>query len=138
MKHAPLSAALTISVAALTFFISGNAGGAQAAPDHNQVCPGEHIKPADPTKSVTVTAPEGHVITEYCVKAGSANQNNGPEYTRGLYDTEVTISHSSRKDISHYVVTFEPIPEPQEPVVDAEWFIVSECGAGVEIGRAHV
>ena len=140
MKHAPLSAALTISAAALTFFISGNAGGAQAAPDHNQVCPGEHIHPADPTKSVTVTADEGQVITGYCVKAGSANQDNGPESFYGLSNEKVTISHSSGKDISHYVVFYGDKPPttvpPVEPPVEetpAVGTFVWDCVEGEQV-----
>ena len=50
------------------------------------------------------------MITGYCVKAGSANQGNGPEYVNGLNATEVTFSHSSGKDISHYVVFYDDIP----------------------------
>ncbi|GAB4086758.1 hypothetical protein GCM10028784_33880 [Myceligenerans cantabricum] len=72
-------------------------------------------------KKITITAPEGKLITGYCVKAGSAKQGLGPEYK--TFDppvAEVTIKHSSCKDISHYTVTYtdapgEPTPTPTEP-----------------------
>jgi hypothetical protein len=63
--------------------------------------------------SIVVTAPEGMVITGYCVKAGSGQQEEGPEYVN--FDppvTEVTITHSSGKDISHYTVFYAPAPTP--------------------------
>ena len=57
--------------------------------------------------SLTLTAPEGKLISGYCVKAGSANQGLGPEfYTVDPPAKSVTISHSSGKDISHYSLTF--------------------------------
>ncbi|WP_216648855.1 hypothetical protein [Agromyces agglutinans] len=58
-------------------------------------------------KSIVVTAPDGKLIAEVCVKAGSANQGNGPETT--TYNPpvkSVTISHTSGKDISHYSVRY--------------------------------
>jgi hypothetical protein len=75
-----------------------------------QVCP-----PGDSGKidvggshaSVTVTAPDGKLISGYCVKAGSENQGNGPEsVTVDPPQKTVTISHSSGKDVSHYSVTY--------------------------------
>ncbi|MDQ3542817.1 MAG: hypothetical protein M3431_02970, partial [Actinomycetota bacterium] len=41
------------------------------------VCDGTHL-PAPGGTSVTVTAPEGMLISGYCVKAGSIEQGNGP------------------------------------------------------------
>ncbi|MBO0611176.1 hypothetical protein [Myceligenerans salitolerans] len=66
-------------------------------------------------KEITITAPEGQVITGYCVKAGSAKQGEGPEYVEfgeDDYRTEVTIKHSSGKDISHYTVFYADAPSP--------------------------
>lgn len=62
-------------------------------------------------KSVTVTAPAGYLIDGYCVKAGSIQQGNGPEYV----DVDppvasITFEHSSGKDISHYAVSYVTIP----------------------------
>lgn len=74
-----------------------------------QVCP-----PGDSGKidvnsgaSITVTAPDGKLISGYCVKAGSANQGLGPEFvTVDPPQKTVTITHSSGKDVSHYSLTY--------------------------------
>lgn len=56
--------------------------------------------------TLTLTAPDGYVITSYCVKAGSAKQGLGPEtYTVDPPAQVVVISHSSGKAISHYSFT---------------------------------
>jgi LPXTG-motif cell wall-anchored protein len=73
--------------------------------------------------TVTITAPDGWLISETCVKAGSINQGNGPEYKS--YDPpvkSVTISHSSGKQISHYsyLKVREPQPEPTTTVPPTE------------------
>ena len=85
-----------------------------------------HIKPAEGTKSVTITAPEGKVIVAVCVKAGSIKQGNGPEdvtVPEGGVES-LTFSHSSGKDISHYTVTYADKPTKPEPVLN-------ECTTGV-------
>lgn len=61
--------------------------------------------PGDGTAEITVTAPDGWEITDVCVKAGSVNQGDGPEFIH--YDpaqTTVTFSHSSGKAVSHYAL----------------------------------
>lgn len=64
-------------------------------------------------QSLEVMAPEGYLIDEYCVKAGSANQGLGPEYVMVEPPQEkVVITHSSGKDISHYSVSYVPEPSP--------------------------
>jgi hypothetical protein len=79
------------------------------------VCPDldtGHLSAGDQT-SLTITAPEGQVIVQVCVKAGSAQQGDGPEFTD--FDpgvTETTISHSSGKEISHYSVKYADAPPP--------------------------
>lgn len=112
----------------------GNAGVAQAAPNPDRVCQpqGEHRWPGHDVKSVTVDAPEGKIITGYCVKAGSINNGYGPEYVDGLSDESVTITHSSGKDISHYVVFYDDKPEPPPTtlppvVVDPTATLSIEC-----------
>ena len=69
--------------------------------------------------TLVVTAPDGYLIIGYCVKAGSAKQGLGPEFVEvDPPATQVTISHSSGKDISHYTletVEAESTPEPTEP-----------------------
>jgi hypothetical protein len=92
---------------------------------NEQVCPGlDSGKIDEPGKKTqkTVTAPDGQLIDQYCVKAGSANQGYGPELkTVDPPQKSVTISHSSGKDISHYSLSYvaddsepEPDPEPTE------------------------
>ena len=56
--------------------------------------------------TLTLTAPDGYLISGYCVKAGSANQGLGPEYYAvDPPAASVEISHSSGKAISHYSYT---------------------------------
>jgi len=74
--------------------------------------------------TITVTAPDGFLIDEYCVKAGS--DVSVPEGAV-VYVTvdppaeSVTFGHPSGKDISHYSVGYteettpSPTPEPSEP-----------------------
>jgi hypothetical protein len=58
-----------------------------------------------------ITAPEGYVITMFCVKSGSENQEDGgPEYYLVQPPTNsVTISHSTGKDISHFSYSYEKV-----------------------------
>jgi hypothetical protein len=81
-----------------------------------QTCPdldtGKIDPPGEPT-SLVITAPPGQVIVQVCVKAGSAQQGDGPEFTDfnpGV--TQTTISHTSGKAISHYSVKFADVPPP--------------------------
>lgn len=63
--------------------------------------------------TVTLTAPAGYVITGYCVKAGSVNQDEGPKYVTLLpteYKNSITITHPSGKAISHYSFSYIPTP----------------------------
>lgn len=86
---------------------------ASAAPSEDRVCQPRdaHIHPGEGISEVTATAAEGQLIEGYCVKAGSANQGFGPEYvTLDSPVRTVTISHSSGKDISHFVVFFTDAP----------------------------
>lgn len=87
---------------------------ATADPPHDGVCPqgGEwtgHFDGND-LHEITVNAPPGLLIVEICVKAGSANQGDGPEFT--LFNpgvTSVTFTHSSGKEISHYSLRKVPV-----------------------------
>jgi hypothetical protein len=92
---------------------------------NGQVCPPMDSGKIDETgkkTTKTVTAPDGYLIDEYCVKAGSEKQGLGPEFrTVSPPQKSVTISHSSEKDISHYSLSYvavegepEPDPEPTE------------------------
>lgn len=91
-----------------SLFTLGGLASADPPPPNPGVCTGTHIDPPDDTTtSLTVTAPEGQLISGYCVKAGSINQGLGPEYvTVDPPAASVTISHTSGKDISHYSLTF--------------------------------
>lgn len=53
--------------------------------------------------------PAGNVIVQYCVKAGSAGQGDGPKYV-GVDppQTSVTFSYPGDKEISHYSFAYEP------------------------------
>jgi hypothetical protein len=65
--------------------------------------------------SVTVTAPKGKLIDQYCVKAGSANQGDGPIYVTVSPPKEsVTITYPGGKDISHYSVSYVDKPTTTE------------------------
>lgn len=106
-----------------TLIVAGLVGVAGASPVSAQstnpgVCEGTHITPPANTTEVTVTAPEGQLISGYCVKAGSENQGLGPEYvTLDEPATSVTIEYTMSdtvKDISHYVVTYVDAPPPVE------------------------
>ncbi|WP_277209568.1 hypothetical protein [Isoptericola croceus] len=93
----------------------------------------------DEPETVTLTAPEGKLISTYCVKSGSDGKGNGPKIvTLDVPQPEVEISYvadNKCKDISHYAVAYvdaptptpspddstEPSPVPSgEPVVDPE------------------
>lgn len=86
--------------------------------DNPAVCNGTHITPPANTTEVTVTATEGKLISGYCVKSGSINQDLGPEYvTLAEPLATVTIKYTKTtdvKDISHYVVTYVGVVVPEE------------------------
>ncbi|WP_207454626.1 hypothetical protein [Desertivibrio insolitus] len=98
----------------------------------DQVCSGLDSGKIDTTgdpQSVVLKAPEGQVIVRYCVKAGSAQQGDGPVYvTVDAPANQLTITHPSGKAISHY--SFEYAPKPVEPVVIVPTVPtpVDECG----------
>jgi hypothetical protein len=92
-----------------------------ASADNEQVCgpldSGKIDTKGDPD-SVTVSAPAGQLIDGYCVKAGSANQGEGPTYVEVVPPQQtVTISHPSGKDVSHYSVSYTTLKAPDDVVV---------------------
>jgi hypothetical protein len=105
---------LTMLFIALGMMIaSGSAVAAQN--DNEQVCAGDKVDVGGDQTSIVVTAPTGYLISEYCVKAGSIQQGDGPEYySVNPPAPSVTISHSSGKAISHYSLTLVQIPTPTE------------------------
>jgi hypothetical protein len=93
--------------------------GANAAPGDN-VCSGldsGKIDVSGDQTSVTVTAPAGYLIDQYCVKAGSVQGGTGgPVYVTVNPPTKsVTITYPSGKAISHYSVSYVPISTPTTP-----------------------
>jgi hypothetical protein len=96
---------------------------ASAGVGDGQVCPegdSGKIDVSGSEASITVTAPEGKLISGYCVKAGSANQDLGPEFHSVTPATTVTITPSSGKDISHYSLTLvdEAAETETTPLID--------------------
>ncbi|MET0786183.1 MAG: hypothetical protein ABWY25_05715, partial [Paenisporosarcina sp.] len=113
--------------------------GAEVPPPNEGVCEGTHID-GDNQTSITITAPEGQLISSVCVKAGSILQGDGPEVT--TYDppvASVTLEHSTGKEISHYTVTYVPITtttsttEPPTPTLFAFGGAGTECQAEVPV-----
>ena len=90
------------------------ASAAPIDPTEAAVCPeGGKVEVLGEQTSVTVTAPEGMLITGYCVKADLAKQWDGPVFvTLEEPATTVTITHVSGKAISHYSVFYEPTSTP--------------------------
>ena len=87
----------------------------------NQVCGGLDTGKIDTPNgpgSVTVTAPSGKLVSGYCVKAGSAQNGNGPVYvTVNPPQPSVTFSYPGGKDISHYSASFVGVPVETTPTV---------------------
>jgi hypothetical protein len=107
---------LLATITIVTLATIGGAAGTVGAQNQTQVCPdldtGKIDPPGEPT-SFTFTAPEGQVIVQICVKAGSAQQEEGPffiDFDPGV--TSATFSHPSGKGISHFSVRFAPAPPP--------------------------
>jgi hypothetical protein len=113
-----LVAGLMVSPAAA--FAAPAAGAPVALTGGEATCPKEgKVDVGGEQTTLVVTAPEGFLITGYCVKAGSEKQGDGPvDVVVDPPATEVTISHPSGKAISHYtLITVEAgsTPEPSEP-----------------------
>ncbi len=84
--------------------------GAQVSPAAatSELCDGDvKVEVQGETTTITYTAPDGYLVSSWCVKAGTeaeVHDVNPPAKT-------VTIAHSSGKGISHYSVTLVPVPE---------------------------
>jgi len=84
------------------------------------VCPGldsGKIDVSGEQTSITVTAPAGYLIDEYCVKAGSVQGGTGGPVIVAVNPPQksVTITYPSGKAISHYSVSYVPISTPTTP-----------------------
>jgi hypothetical protein len=104
-----------IAIATLATIGAAGTAGIVGAQDQEPVCPDLDTGKlsANNQTSITITAPEGQVIVQVCIKAGSAEQGLGPEnffFDPGV--TTITLSHSSGKEISHFSVDFAPAPPP--------------------------
>jgi hypothetical protein len=97
------------------------AGGSDDDGNDGQVCVGLDSGKTDTSgdpQTVTVEAPEGMVITDYCVKAGSSKHGDGPVYVELEETTDVlVIRHPSGKAVSHYSLSYAPatVPGDEEP-----------------------
>ena len=66
-------------------------------------------------QTVTITTPAGFLIDSYCVKAGSAQQGDGPVNMDVAPAVQtLTISAGSSKVVSHYSVSHTPETETPE------------------------
>jgi hypothetical protein len=107
-KHIPAVVRILL-VLALLAVPAAFAGSPYKVDAEDKVCTGltsGKIDVSGDATTLTLTAPDGYLISGYCVKAGSANQGDGPEYyTVDPPLASVDISHLSGKAISHYSYT---------------------------------
>jgi hypothetical protein len=96
--------ALTLGLASITPAVAANEDGVCAGLDSGK------IDVSGEVDSVTIKAPDGYVLTGYCVKAGSAVQGDGPVYVDLNGETSYTITYPTGKGISHYSYSYEPAP----------------------------
>ncbi|MGY0536506.1 class F sortase [Nocardioides sp. YJ-D4] len=100
---------------------------AAAAPDVCSPLTSGKVDTTGDPQSVTVTAPAGYKIRQYCVKAGAAPAGGGPVYvTVDPPRQSVTITHPTGKAVSHWSIEYasctttpvepaeSPEPEPTE------------------------
>jgi hypothetical protein len=107
----------SLVLAGPAFAEDGNGDTTAAVSANDQVCTGLDSGKIDVNGEiyeVELTAPEGNLITGYCVKAGSINNGNGPVYVE--LDEPVaslTITYKDgTKAISHYSYSYAPIVKP--------------------------
>jgi len=125
------------AILAVIFTALSLASFASAAHANNdgQVCfdNGTKVDVVGSHESITVTAPEGKLISGYCVKAGSIKQGLGPEYVEvDPPAASVVITHSSGKDISHYTVTYIDIEDAHQL---ARFVVEDRVGLAIPQGR---
>ena len=123
---------LTLAFMVMSLLVGGATFGLSASAGPDNVCSGSKVDfenlPATvggvtisvvDEKTVHFDIPDGSTV-EVCVKAGSAKQGNGPQYTTLTADADVV--HASGKDLSHVsvVIAGGPTPEstPTEPPID--------------------
>jgi len=104
-------------LAALSFTATANAGEVCPAYGDGTGASGGTLKidTEGGPSSVNYTAPDGYLVSGYCVKAGSTSSDAGVEFISLDPPLKtVTISHSSGKAVSHHSVQLvkEPPPAP--------------------------
>jgi hypothetical protein len=114
------AAAFAAPIAGAPLAITGNGNGQETCPED-----GKEELDGQEQHSVEVIAPDGMVITGYCVKAGADKSGAGVERVEFAEPvTSVIIEPESGKAISHYTVFYAPAPtEPtpgEEPTVPGE------------------
>lgn len=111
-----MSRRIVAAVAALGLLAGGSVVTATSASAGQEVCSGYDsgkIDTAGDPKSVTVTAPEGKLISGYCVKAGSdvSVPDGAVQFiTVDPPQKTVTITHPSGKAVSHYALQYVNAP----------------------------
>ena len=113
-----LASAAVLAVGTTMTFLAAPALATDDGGSAGQVCAeldsGKVDTNGDP-QTVTITAPAGFLIDSYCVKAGSAQQGDGPVYTDVAPAVQtLTISAGSGKAVSHYSVSYTPETETPE------------------------
>lgn len=109
----PTRILLTVATSLAAVSIT-TAAAAQPAAATEAVCgpldSGKIDTSGDPA-TVNVQAPDGFLIDGYCVKAGSANQDDGgPVYVDVHPTASVTFGHPTGKAVSHYSVSYTDAP----------------------------
>lgn len=112
MRHVLVPALSVVLLCGAAAVPPGGGAGARVCPELDT---GRIDTTGDPL-TVTVTAPEGYALGEVCVKAGSAQQGNGPELlVPDPGTTSLIVGHSSGKAVSHWSARFVPLPD--DPVL---------------------
>ena len=71
------------------------------------VCQGDvKVEVSGDKETITYTAPDGYLISSWCVKAGTTTEVHAVDPPAKT----ITISHTSGKGISHYSVTLVKAP----------------------------
>lgn len=133
------SRALALAALAAIAMLLGVALGAAPAmaTPGGQVCAplssGKIDTTGDP-QSVTITAPAGQLITGYCVKAGSANQGDGPVYvTLTQPVASITFAAPSGKSVSHYSYSLTTTPMTTTTTVAVAPTLTDVCGPDFQL-----
>lgn len=131
LAFSALLAAMLIAGGFGLLAVSADASSGTGSSDGDQVCSGldsTKIDVSGQQLSVTVTAPDGKLISGYCVKSGSTAAGDGPHYvTLQTPQKSITLTYvgadGKPKAISHYSLSYvtaggsEPEPTIVVPTV---------------------